>query len=37
MAECWSEKPEKRPSFQLLVNDVSEFMLATKVEECTSV
>ncbi|XP_065835753.1 tyrosine-protein kinase receptor TYRO3-like [Oscarella lobularis] len=37
MADCWSENPEKRPSFQLLVNDVSEFMLVTKAAEYTSV
>ncbi|XP_065835765.1 tyrosine-protein kinase receptor UFO-like [Oscarella lobularis] len=37
MADCWLENPEKRPSFQILVNDVSEIMLATKAAEYTSV
>ena len=27
MADCWLESPEERPSFQALVNEVSEFML----------
>ena len=37
MAECWLENPEERPSFQVLANEVSEFMLATKAAEYTSV
>ena len=37
MADCWLENQEERPSFQLLDNDVSEFMLTTKAAEYTSV
>ncbi|XP_065835531.1 uncharacterized protein [Oscarella lobularis] len=33
IADCWLENPEKRPSFQVLVNEISEFMLASKAEE----
>ncbi|XP_065835232.1 tyrosine-protein kinase receptor UFO-like isoform X2 [Oscarella lobularis] len=35
MADCWLKNPEERPSFQVLVNEISELILANKAAEYT--